>query len=106
MQNHCLTGNKIIISTIMPVLKGQGQKRESRMSTRLVHDGLSQTKLSDVIYHKKLKDDVIYMLDSLSIHTQTRGMAKSIVVLSAIWHILGCVVRVVGNTEFLSLACQ
>lgn len=90
----------------MPVLKGQGQKRESKMSTRLVHDGLSQTKLSDVIHHKKLKDDVIYMLDSLSIHTRTRGTAKSVVVLSAIWHVLGCVVRVVGNTRFLSSACQ
>lgn len=76
------------------------------MSTRLLHDGLSQTKLSDVIYHKKLKDDAIYMLDSLPILTQTWGMAKSIVILSAIWYVLGCVVGVVGNTEFLSLACQ
>jgi len=55
----------------MPVLKGQGQERESKMSARLVRDGLSQTKLSDVIHHKKLNDDVIYTLDSLSTRTRT-----------------------------------
>lgn len=90
----------------MPVLKGQGHKRESKMSTGPVHDGLSQTKLSNAIHHKKLKDDVIYMLDSLSIHTRTRGAADSFVVLLAIWHIWGCVVRVVGKAPFLPSACK